>query len=575
MLCGSNLKEKELNQAAAQYSTKGTNEVAEFLDDVGSAMRANDSGASAGQRMLDSIKAESGVTAPGYLGKMLDKAEDEGQQVALLDAVAAGIGAYKAAHGIAPTADVVEAALQQGFGASSLGKDPVTGMILDSVLNTANSNFHDPQSLQPNRAVIAILSAFTEAIPFAGYLPVDIGSNEGKLAILSHQADSDYGDYRKGGIMDGTSLGDVYASSSRFIKLDISGTAPFTGKFTSTNLTSAKGYTDPAGTGVPVLRGRTRVYVNGKVAGQDAFQGNAASNPISGSVVLDGVTYTTSGTVTVATGAVSVSFSPALPAGSLATVQGFVDYETAPALIPVVGVRADTFSLFANPWRVMTKLGIDSKGQLNNELGLDGNSEALIATRNQMSMERHYQALRMVGALGLNNKHEFDFEWAARSQQMNRAQIFQDLQAKFFTADQRMANLTMDHGITHCYVGAVMAGILTSLPRDIFEPSGVSARPGIYRLGRLFGKYDFYYSPKDVYEAEDGSEAQIVCAGRSSQVARNPIILGDAIAPTFLDLNMQDDLKTRSAIYARDFTEVNPHEPSALGCALITVKNLG
>lgn len=252
-----------------------------------------------------------------------------------------------------------------------------------------------------------------------------------------------------------------------------------------------------------------------------------------------------------------------------------MDYETAPALIPVVGVRAETYALFANPWRTKVELGIDAKGQLANELGLDGNSEALIASRNQMAMERHYQALRMVAALGLNNKHTFDFEWSRRSEQMNRAQIFQDLQAKFYAADQQMANLTMDHGITHGYVGSTLAGVLTSLPRDMFEPSGVSARPGIYRLGKLFGKYDMYYDPKVAQQSADGSTAQIVCAGRSSQVARNPIILGDAVAPTFLDLNMQDDLKTRSAIYARDFTEVNPHEPSALGCALIEVTNLG
>jgi len=157
---------------------------------------------------------------------------------------------------------------------------------------------------------------------------------------------------------------------------------------------------------------------------------------------------------------------------------------------------------------------------------------------------------------------------------MVRAQIWQDLQAKFAAVDQQMASDTMDHGITHCYVNSFLAGVMQSLPDTMFVSSGIAARPGVYRVGRLFGKYDVYYSPKYVPQAADFSTAQIVCAGRSSQVARSPVILGDAIAPTFLDLNMQSDLKRNAAMYARDFTAVNPHEPSALGCALINITNL-
>lgn len=561
-----------MNQQA-KYSTQGTVEVAEFLDSV-SSIRADGKGekATSGAQVLDSIKNQSGIKIPKNLELMIGATDDKAS-AKLLDAVSMGMDIYRAEHGVEPTADVVEAALQQG--AAAMAGIDSQGHILDAVLNSATGANHDPQSLQPNRAVVAILSAIAEAIPFAGYLPVDIGSNEGKLAILSHRAESTYGDYAAGAIMDGTSVGDVYASASRMVKFDTSGASPYASKFTQTNLTASKGYCDPAGTGVPVLRGRTIVFLNGRVAAQDAFQGSGATSPLSGSIVANGVTYTLSGTVTVATGAISLASTPALPTSLLVTAQGFVDYETSPSLIPAVGIRADTFALFANPWRVTTRIGIDAAGQLKNELGLDGNSEALVAIRTQMALERHYLALRMAAALGANNTQTFDFQWSARSQQMNRAQIFQDLQSKFYSADQAMAELTMDHGITHGYVGKVMAGVLTSLPSNMFEPSGVSARAGIYRLGKLFGKYDMYYSPKVVTEATDGSSSQIIAVGRSTQVARNPIILGDAVAPTFLDLNMQDDLKRRSAIYARDFTSVNPHDPSALGCALINITNLG
>jgi hypothetical protein len=108
----------------------------------------------------------------------------------------------------------------------------------------------------------------------------------------------------------------------------------------------------------------------------------------------------------------------------------------------------------------------------------------------------------------------------------------------------------------------------------MFAPSGVAKRPSIYRVGRLFGKYETYYSPKVASQGADLKTANILAVGRSAQVARCPIILGDAVSPTFLPLNRQSDLKDSAAMYARDFTVVNPHEASSLGCARIGFTNL-
>lgn len=557
-----------MNQVA-KYSTKRTNAVAEFLDNVGAA-KVN---GGTTESILDGIKNQSGFEAPEAVQELLSKVNGK-DEVRVLDAINVGIDRFTQEHGTAPTADLVEAALSQGRSAfDMIGPDGRS--LLDAISNSASSSHSDPMSLQPNRAVVAVVSALAEAIPFASYLPVDIASNQAKLAILQHEAGSLYGDYAVGGIMDGTSAGDVYASSSRMTRFTITGAVPYAGKFTQTNLSADPGYCDPAGTGVPVLRGRTILYVQGKVAATDSPQGSGATTPLSGSVRVAGVDYAIVGTVTIATGAVSLtSVTPDFPDTFEVVAQGFVDYEVAPALIPSVLVRANTYDLYANPWRVMTSLSIDSSTQLRNELGLDGSSEALMAIRSQMAMERHYLALRMAASLGKNNVNTFDFDWTARSAQMNRAQIWQDLQANFALVDQKMANDTMDHGITHGYVGSWLAGIMQSLPSDMFVSSGITARPGIFRLGRLFGKYEMYYSPKVATQATDLTTAKIIAVGRSSQVARCPVVLGDAVSPTFLDLNMQSDLKRNAAMYARDFTVVNPHDPSALGCAEINLTNL-
>lgn len=551
------------------YSTNSTREVSNFLDSIAPQFAAGERGQAILDGVKDQIKNQPGTAAlparlQALLGRMSEK--DEGR---VLDSVAAGIAHFKAEHGAMPTADVIEAAVQQGESAF-IGVDP-RGNLLDA----ATSAHHDQMSLQPNRAVVATLSAIAEAIPFAAYLPVDIGSNQAKLAILSHIAGNTYGDYTANGLMDGTAAGDVYTSSSRFVRFDISGSQPFNRKFTKTNLANDLSFCDPNGVALPVLRGRTIVYVNGIPVGQDAATGSAANSPISCTANIAGTDHTIAGYVTVANGDVQLTtISPPLPAGTEVLGQAFIDYETSPSLIPNVLVKAEVWDLYANPWRVKTGISIDAAGQVKNELGLDADSEALMAIRTQMSMERHYQALRMARALGYNNQDTYDFDYDGQIAQKNRAGIWQDFMPVLSNLDQAMANKTMDHGITHIYAPSWVVSQWEGLPGDMFTPSGIAKRPGIYRAGRLFGKYEVYYSPKGPTQTTDLTSAELVCIGRSSQVARCPIVLGDAIAPTFIPLGTQSDLVNGSAMFARDFTVVNPHQPSAMGCARLTINNM-
>ncbi len=564
-----------MNPQAVKYNSQGTLALGAFIHTVAAAQK--DGGAFAASALLDSVKNEAGVQLPEAFEKLLSDVSDK-DTVRILDSVARGVSIFQAEHGCLPTGDLLEAALQQGKSAfMCIGENGKS--LLDGVSNSASSSHSDPTSLQPNRAVVAILSTMAEAVPFASYLPVDIGSNQAKLAILTHVAGSTYGDYVAGATMDGIAGGMVFASSTRQARIVHSGAAPYTTRLTQTNLANDPGKCDPNGTGVPLLRGRTIVYVQGQVAAIDSPSGSGATSALSGTVTVtnpvDGnpITYTIAGNVTLANGAVSLtSVTPDFTAGTSVIVEGVVDYEVSPALIPSVGVRADTFDIMANPWRVMTTATIDTVTQMRNELGLDANSEALMAMRSQISAERHYNALGKVYELGLGTQKSVDFQWAARSPQLVRAQIWQDLQAELGVVDQIMAENTMDHGITHLYVGKFLASIMQSLPPEMFVSSGLSARPGIYRVGRLFGKYEVYYSPR--VASETATTATIVAVGRGTNVAQCPVVLGDAVSPTFLDLNMQADLKRQSAIYARDFTVVNPHAPSALGCAVITITNL-
>ena len=508
-----------------------------------------------------------GVPVPEKLQALLDDCADDKQAVLLTRAILDGANAYEAQHGTAAPADLLEQAIHLGYA--------TTGQARRGVLDSATSNASDAQSLQPNRAVVAILSAMSEAIPFAHYLPADINSNEAKLAILSHQAGVKYGSYDVGAIMDGSASGETFIGSGREHKCEIvldagNPTGAITGKLTAVQATPET--CDPAAAAIKLQRGRSMVYVNGLVAAREVSSSGTGPSAVSGQISIGGTLHQISGTVNPDNGDIALTATPPMAATNAVIVEGFVDYERAPELTPNIITAVETFQLFAKPYRVVTTQTIDSRTQMSNELGLDPYSEGVIAIQAQVANERHYEVLRKAVRLGAQNTDTFDFAWSSAGDFKVRADVWRDFGSVLHKLSQRMALLTMNHGITHLYVGEMVMAQLVSLPNDIWEPSGVVERPGIYRLGRLFGRYDVYYTPRGI--TETANSAQVLCIGRATDVTRNPFVLGDAVPATVMPLSMNSDMKTGAAFYARNFTEVNPHRPSAMGCALINITNL-
>lgn len=546
----------------AQYTDKKNAELEVFLDN------AHQTATQGSDAVLDTAAIRSATpellsraSLPADVQETLELMPND-QQTRVLDSVLMGAESYRQSHGVLPTGDVIRAALQQGRSAAA--NLDSKGRVLDSVGST---DHHDQFSAQPNRIVVAITAAIAEAIPYATYLPTDIGSNEARLGIVSHQTGSAFGAYALNDLLDGVYVGETYVSSERRISLALDGTREAaTGK-----VTGQIGGTEDT----PLLRGRSIVLVNGFPVAYESHNApaSAPTSPVSGGVKLGATHHVISGTVNPDTGDVALAFSPALPAGTSVEVEGFIDFEKAPGLAPSIITQVQTYSLFAAPWRVLADQSVDSRTQYQNELGLDLQSENLMAIRNQAGMERHYASMRKLMALAKSNAKVYNFDWDGQKQEKTRAQIWQDSMSVIGQADQQMCEDTMDHGITHLYVGKRIGAQLQSLPPDLFQSSGLTVRPGVFRLGRAFGRYEVYYSPK-VIEEQVGA-AQILAIGRSNQVARCPIVLGDAVPPTFLPLATGTDMKSRQAFYARNFTSINPHQPSAMGAALINVTNLG
>jgi hypothetical protein len=544
-----------------------TAEAAKFVDQL----KTNSVGQSG---TFDSAAAtdflsDSTVKIPDNMQVLFD--EVGGESATITKAILDGISIYESEHGVTAPADIIESALHAAYGTSNEARRK---MALDSASNAHGDNL----SLQPNRAVVAILSALSEAIPFAHYLPADISSNEARLAILTHQAGGQYGMYAASGIMDGVASGDPFITSSRTHTMTVAATGVVPAGLLTSVQTDRETCAAIAGNVVAVklLRGRSQVYVNGQVVAREVTNNQSGSgiSTISGSVIISGTTYQIGGTINPDTGDIALT-SASIPIGTKFTVEGFIDYERLPGLTPSIITNVDTFYLYAKPWRVTTQNTIDSQTQMSNELGLDPYSESIIAIQNQFANERHYEVLAKAFRIALltGNVGAFDMAWSTQGAQKTRADVLQDLQAVIGQVSQQMAINTLGHGVTHLYVGKYLAAQMMSMPSTVFQPSGLQVRAGVFRIGRLFGQYDVYYTPKILVES--ASASQMLCIGRANEVTRNPFVLGDAVPPTVIPLAVGTDLRRGAGFYARNFTEVNPHAPSALGCALINVTNMG
>ena len=189
------------------YANPNTAEVGKYFE-AAKARLAD--GAKSTRDVFDSIDNDHSVKTPTALAGVFEKLNDNFHKD-VFDSVLCGMDAYRQNHGCDAPADVIEQALHNAK-ISQMGlKD------LNIRLDSATESHMDAYSLQPNRATVSILSAMAEAIPFAGYFPADIRSNEARSLILKNRATKDWGGYGNGGSLDGVANGDPYIMPNRLL----------------------------------------------------------------------------------------------------------------------------------------------------------------------------------------------------------------------------------------------------------------------------------------------------------------------------------------------------------------------
>lgn len=547
---------------AQETSKRETKAVAQFFDSVNT-VKATDPKEMKGEKLAGVVLHDNDIKVPGVLGRLLGGVPEKAHG-SVLDAVVNGAALFQKEHGFKAPAEFLEVAIHQAFPAGVREAD--SKILLDSATNAHIDNL----SLQPDRVIVSIISTLAEAIPFAAPLPVDIRSNEARLAIITHHAKSNFGDYSVDDSLDGINAGGQYLDSERMLSLSTNGGgasgSPLSGVFTA----KGAGAVSAGNPAVPLLAARQVVYINGFPAVREAEDG---SGVIAGKFKIGSTDYTITGTVDAANGAITVQSSPALPANTKVSAAGYIDFEKAPGLAPEVGMKGVVYKLFARASRGLVSTSIDANTQFNNELSVDPQSESLLALRSQQANERHYRALAKMKAIAGNLTDNYDFKASTYLEQKTRAMVMMDLASTLGRVSQVMANNTNDHGIDTLYTTGFLAAMFLALPAELFTPSGVTPRPGIWRMGRFLGLYDVYYMPKGLND--DGMSSELLCLGRSTQgVARNPIVVGDAVPAMFMPLALGTDFVGKQGYYQRSFTDVNPYLPAAQGAALITVTNM-
>jgi uncharacterized Zn-binding protein involved in type VI secretion len=553
------------------------------------------------QALLDSASSAHTPHAGSFdelaaLRPLLDRMPHDSQRHALFDSIKSGVEIYAAQHGRKPGADVLNYALgivfQDSFNPlavknatshSSLANQPL--------LDSASSAHHDNYSLMPNQIIAAVLGVFDTAIPFAQYVPVNIGSNEALIAPISFSAANSVGNRATGDSLTGINAGAMAMGSERVIDLKVpaaGGTGPFTATVTAQfgKRGTATEFTPAAVSATnyitPLLRGRAYVTVNGIPVARESSQNGSGNSALAGTATLmvAGVptSFAITGTVNDATGDISVSSAPALPANTKLHATVYVDFENKAnaSVVPMVKVDATRYSIFASPAHGAVDITQSARTQFSNELGLDPRAQALVGLRTEYSISRLITALNKMSLVASSNSTTYDFDFASQKQQKNRAQIMVDFCVKIAGESQKMANRSGDQGITHIFVTGIMRDMFLGMEAGLFVSSGVTDTAGIYRLGTLQGKYEVYYSPtvlKDT-SAAGGATSTVLCIGRGSNPVFAPILVGDAVAPMLFQASTTASGTATDGFYARTFTEINPDPRFAGNACEIVVSNL-
>ena len=486
----------------------------------------------------------------GYLG-------DEAGIV--VDRIAASIDQYKKRFGVLPA----DSALHSGFEkARAILKGDSPNQKIRAIrsgmaqLDSASNYHQDGLSLRAGITLASVLSTLSSANPFSGIIPFNMGSNEAKFVLITPRAGNDYGAYRENQIIVGKDSGEPFALAGR---LQVpTGTAngantDYVTSFHECVTPVAGGYVgDATSPAVRILAGRTLIIVDGMEVATDMRSTNQSTNvqnsgttTINSSFNLRGSAqqYTITGTCNVDTGAVAFTISPSLPVSvdnpHTVRVMGYIDWERNSSRTNKKERRGsiihDTaeFTIYAEEATLQSSVSLGAEMQANQELGISFASLSLGA--NDIVQAERVKRVLTLGSLvadhsGFSRTLPLDMSTSLNAKTVGEAitdaiaMTIEEIEAQM-VADTWMATPAF------VYVPALLVPYVRRMQG--FQNYDLGIKAGIYYIGSMNGK-SFYCVPnmKSIFGEydPDGSEAiMLISGGDSTDPARAPIIMGDAI----------------------------------------------
>lgn len=488
----------------------------------------------------------------------------------VMDAVASSCIQYKKEHGRPAPDWVMDSAMRQAAAIASsdyalkLGLDKYAqhSAVMDEAGSVSGG------AMRIGQVLVAITQSYAENIPFAGSVAMGAGL-EGRLFNVGHVAGNNVGAYSQGDKLDGLAAGKPFMQSKRLVDA-----TEATGEYTGT----IKHHVGDAA-GCPIRSDTVAVHVNGLlVAASNPSAKRGQSVSVADNFKLPGLSTAYSVTLTCldpSTGVLKAVFTPTLPSGTAVMLAADVDYESSTMMgafkRPIVEVVADFKSIRGHYISGRYKQTQEAKQQWGTDVGLDSTSLGSLALRNQSGAERHNMATKLMYQVGRGYQTTFNLNWDARLNERSISSVMGDLTFVMSEADTAMIARTQLSSIGVIYVGQGGVPFFDSMPPEVFQSSHVTRRAGVYRLGTFLGRYEVYYSPIDELNTPNANGFQMLCIGRSNQVAANPFIVGDALGAQLLPQAINADGEQGAFFFQALGDSVNPWIDFASAAALINV----
>lgn len=371
------------------------------------------------------------------------------------------------------------------------------------------------------------------------------GANEAEIFRLHRIAGSNFGDYKKGQVIDHHSMGQ-YSSMNQLWAFK---TLP-NGTLTTYAFDSA---VDGFGA-VPFLKGHTKLHVDRR---QAAAEVSNQSGKLFGTITLGSVEYTINGTIDYALGKADITSSPALPNATPLHLEFDVNHESNSIYIPTIQQEMTSVTLKPHQSVIASEHTIQAAWMMQREHNVDLRSQNMSNQRNYIAYDKDIRALRKMLFVARSAE---GFDLTVPVGQYFK-EHYETLHQVLLSLSQSMLVGTRVSGMVGAFVGASASAAIKSLGSPHFEMApNYRQVPRIHYVGKLFGKWKIYEVPNEITLSADVklSTWDILCYARGEQYAEAGLVMGDAIPAIMYDHLVNKDLVGRDTLWELSYCDIHP-----------------